>query len=183
METLAKWTISDYHQMIRSGILENRQVELLAGEVHLKVREDPPHTFYGGSLADEFRHCLGDRALVREARPVTFADSEPEPDIAIVWGSWENYRHQHPQAEDIFLLVEISASSLTKDLGMKKAIYAAAGVRDYWVLNLAARKLIIFRHPADGDYREKQELSQGAIAPLAFPDVKISLDRLFQQSV
>lgn len=180
METLAKWTVADYHQMIRAGILEGRQVELLAGEIHQMVPEDPPHTFYGGSLADEFRRCLGDRALVREARPVTFADSEPEPDIAIVQGIWENYRYHHPQAEDIFLLVEISASSLAKDLGTKKAIYAAAGIRDYWVLNLAKRQLIVLRHPEDGDYRERQELREGSIAPLAFPDVEISLDRLFQ---
>ena len=89
-----------------------------------RTPEGPPHTFYGGSLADFFRLSLGNRALVREAHPITLEDSEPEPDIAIVRGGWANYRLRHPRAEEIYLVVEISESSLVKDLERKKLIYA-----------------------------------------------------------
>ncbi len=182
MNTLAKWKVSDYHRMIQAGILQDRHVELLAGEIHEMTPEGAAHTFYGGSLADFFRERLERQALVREARPITLADSEPEPDIAIVRGKWTDYRHRHPQAEEIFLLIEISESSLNKDLEQKKSIYAAAGIQDYWVLDLKQLQLIIFRNPQGDDYQLQQELSKGTIAPLAFPKIKISLDRLFQAS-
>lgn len=92
METLAKWTVDDYHRMIASGILDDRRVELLAGEIHEMTPEAPIRTFCGGSLADYFRDRLNRQALVREARPITLTDSsEPEPDIAIVRGSWSDY--------------------------------------------------------------------------------------------
>lgn len=73
MNTLVKWTVTDYHMMIEAGILKDRHVELLAGEIHEMAPETPPHTFYGGSMADFFRGCLGNRALVREAHPITLA--------------------------------------------------------------------------------------------------------------
>lgn len=126
MKTLARWTVEDYHRMIEAGILEGRQVELLAGEIYEMTPEGPSHTFYGGSLADYFRNGIAQRGLVREARPITLADSEPEPDIAIVQGTWTQYRHRHPGLQEVFLLVEISDSSLAKDLEQKKSIPAAA---------------------------------------------------------
>lgn len=128
METLAKWTVEDYHRMIASGILDDRRVELLAEEIHEMTPEAPIHAFCGGSLADYFRTCLNRQALVREARPITLETSEPEPDIAIVRGSWSDYRERHPGSDDIYLVVEISNSSLTKDLEQKQPIYAAAGI-------------------------------------------------------
>jgi Uma2 family endonuclease len=73
MSLLLKWTVADYHRMIAAGILSDRPVELLAGEIYEMPPEGPPHSFYGGSLADYFRECLGKRALVREARPITLA--------------------------------------------------------------------------------------------------------------
>lgn len=182
MTILAKWTVNEYHRMIQVGILQDRRVELLAGEIHEMTPEGPPHTFYGGSLADFFRYRLGNRALVREAHPITLADSEPEPDIAIVRGSWPNYRQRHPGPEDIFLLVEISDSSLTKDLELKKSIYAAAGIQEYWVLDLTKLRLIMFRNPQRDNYQSRQEFQEGAIAPIAFPDIEILLSQLFQVS-
>lgn len=180
MTILAKWTVADYHQMIEAGILEGRQVELLAGEIYEMTPEGPPHTFYGGSLADNLRDRLGRRALVREARPITLAESEPEPDIAIVTGAWTQYQHRHPGPADTLLLIEVSDSSLSKDLEQKKSIYAAAGILEYWILDLTAQQLIVFRNPDGKDYRSRQDLRVGTIAPLAFPDLQISLSQLFQ---
>lgn len=165
--------------MIQAGILKDRPVELLAGEICQMTPEGPSHTFYGGSLADIFRNCLGNRGLVREARPITLTDSEPEPDIAIVRGAWADYRHRHPGARDIFLVVEIFESSLAKDLQHKRAIYAAAGIEEYWILDLTKRRLIVLLDPEAGDYRSQQTLAEGIVAPIAFPDLKVSLNQLF----
>lgn len=181
MDTLVKWTVNDYHLMIEAGILKDRHVELLAGEIHEMAPEGPPHTYYGGSMADFFRGCLNNRALVREARPITLADnSEPEPDIALVRGTWLNYRLRHPSPEEVFLLVEISQSTLASYLDIKKAVYAAAGIPEYWVVDLVNSLLIVFRNLRASNYLSRQELNNGDISPLMFPDIKISLTELFQ---
>jgi Uma2 family endonuclease len=180
MGLLLKWTVADYHRMIEAGILSDRQVELLAGEIYEMTPEGPPHSFYGGSLADYFRECLGKRALVREARPITLANSEPEPDIAIVQGTWADYRYRHPGPEEIFLVLEVSESSLAKDLEQKTGVYAAANIPEYWVLDIAAQRLIVFRNPVGANYQSRQEFQIGTISPLAFPEITISLSQLFR---
>ncbi|MBE9191092.1 Uma2 family endonuclease [Gloeocapsopsis crepidinum LEGE 06123] len=179
METLAKWTVDDYHRMIASGILDDRRVELLAGEIHEMTPEAPIHTFCGGSLADYFRDRLNRQALVREARPITLTSSEPEPDIAIVRGSWSDYRERHPGANDIYLVVEISNSSLTKDLEQKQPIYAAAEIQEYWILDLTTLQLIVFRDPQGNKYQSRQDIKTGIVSPLAFPEITISIEQLF----
>jgi Uma2 family endonuclease len=179
METLAKWTVEDYHRMIASGILNDRRVELLAGKIYEMTPEAPLHTFCGGSLADYFRDRLNRQALVREARPITLTDSEPEPDIAIVRGSWSDYQDCHPTPEDIFLVVEVSNSSLSKDLEHKQPIYAAAGIQEYWILDLTTLQLIVFRAPHGNEYQSRQNIKAGIVSPLAFPEITILVEQLF----
>jgi Uma2 family endonuclease len=178
MKTLATWTVKDYHQMIAAGILSNRRVELLSGEIVEMPPEGPLHTFYGEDLADYLRSCLTGRALVREARPITLENSEPEPDISVVKAPRTNYKERHPYAEDVFLLIEVSNTSLTKDLELKKALYASVGIPEYWIIDLKNKQLIVFRSPQGNDYFSKQEMTQGKISLLAFPDVEVSVDRL-----
>lgn len=178
MQTQVKWTVEDYHRMIEAGILRDRNVELLSGEIHQMAPEGPSHTYYGGSLADRFRDQLAGRALVREARPITLADSEPEPDVAIALGTWEDYRFRHPHAAAVLLVVEISETSLTKDLEVKRAIYAAAGIEDYWIFNLRQPQLIVLCEPQNGDYQSEVRLQEGTLSPLAFPDLTFSVSQL-----
>jgi len=179
MKILTKWAVEDYHQMIEAGILQNRAVELLAGEIVEMSPEKPSHTFYGEELADYLRVSLTGKALIREARPITLANSEPEPDIAVVKSPRERYRFCHPQPEDIFWLIEISDSTLAKDLQLKSTIYAAAGIEEYWILNLQKKQLIVFRSPQGREYLSQQIITQGTVSPLAFPEVEVSVERLF----
>ncbi len=175
MQTRVKWTVEDYHRMIEAGLLCDRNVELLQGEIHHMPPEGPPHTFYGGSLADRLRSKLGNRTLVREARPITLSDSEPEPDIAVVRGTWDDYRYRHPNAKEVLLAIEISDSSLAKDLNEKRIIYATASIPEYWVLALNQPELIVLRDPQDGNYQSEARLQQGSISPLAFADITFSI--------
>jgi Uma2 family endonuclease len=104
--------------------------------------------------------------------------SEPEPDLAIVeFKVWE-YEEYHPYPENIFWVMESSNTSLKKDLEVKDKVYAAAGIQEYWVVNLPAKKLVVFRDPIDGDYQSKQTYTTGTISPLAFSDVMVSIDVL-----
>lgn len=177
--TTAKWTLDDYHQMIASGILDHRRVELLSGEIVEMAPEGPEHAYLGDETGKYLGALLGDRARVREGWPITLApNSEPEPDIAVVRSLGEVYRHRHPYAEDSFWVIEFSNTNLAKDLKPKRQLYASAEIPEYWVVNLRARLLVVLRDPREGDYRQEEKLSQGTVAPLAFPEVALSVSRL-----
>jgi Uma2 family endonuclease len=81
----------------------------------------------------------------------------------------------HP---DIFWLIEFSQATLDKDMSQKKAIYAEAGIQEYWLVNLKDFHLKVFRDLIDNNYNEELTLKTGAIASLAFPNIKIEVERL-----
>ncbi len=115
--------------------------------------------------------------------PITLADSEPEPDIAIVRLPESAYFERHPWAADIYWIVDVAKSSLKTDRDLKAEIYAIAGIPEYWLLeHLVGQRLTVFSTPQAGHYTEEQTLGTGAIAPLAFPDVKVSVERLLIQA-
>jgi Uma2 family endonuclease len=178
--TLAKWTIADYHQIIETGVLADRNVELLNGEIVEMPSEGVAHAHLNTRGRKIFQQLLGDRADVRDAKPITLPEhaSEPAPDLAVVQLPDDIYATHHPYPENIFLLVEYSYSSLAKDKELKRKLYAKAGIIDYWVVNLQDRQVIVHRDPVDGDYRSTQTLTSGSIAMLAFVDVSIAVDQL-----
>ena len=177
----AKWSIDDYHLMIGAGVLDDRSLELINGEIIEMSPEGVAHSYCRGT-AKYLRSILGDRAEISEAHPITLPnnDSEPEPDIAILRTPDTLYQTRHPFPEDIFWLIEIASSTLAKDLGVKRDLYAQAGIPEYWVMNLQALELIVFRDPIANKYRSEICLSGGNISPLAFPDVSIDISRLFR---
>ena len=175
-ETLAKWTIDEYHQMVAAGILDDRRVELLKGEIVEMSPEGEPHAYSSHEAADYLLDLLGKRVTIRQAKPITLPNhSEPEPDIAIVQRLGREYLEHHPHPQNIFWLIEYFKSSLSKDLEMKSKIYAEAKILEYWVVNLKRKQLIVFREPQDGDYASKSTLTEGAIHPLAFPEVAVAV--------
>jgi Uma2 family endonuclease len=177
--TTAKWTLDDYHRMIQVGLLDGRHVELLNGEIVEMPPEGPEHAYLGDEVGKYLNRLIGDRARVREGRPVTLPNRcEPEPDLAIVKLLGSVYRQRHPYAEDIFWVLEFSNTSLAQDVEVKRKIYASAEIRDYWVVNLKERHLKVFREPKDGDYASDSILTAGEIRPLAFPDIAVSVRRL-----
>ncbi|MEQ9234533.1 Uma2 family endonuclease [Coleofasciculus sp. E2-BRE-01] len=177
--TTAKWTIDEYHRMIAAGILEDRRVELLQGEIIEMSPEGEPHAYFSSEAGEYLMRRLSDRAMVRLAKPITLPNnSEPEPDIAIVQRLGREYLEHHPYPDNIFWLIEYSESSLEKDLEIKRKIYAQVGISEYWVINLKRRQLIVFRDPQDGEYASRSTLTGGRIYPLAFPDISISVDSI-----
>jgi Uma2 family endonuclease len=175
-----KWTLDRYHQAVAAGVFDEQAVELLKGELVVMPPEGEPHVVYLMSATDYLRHQLGERATIRESHPITLADaSEPEPDIAVVVPPIGRYLAHHPYPEDIFWLVEFANTTLDKDLGIKKEIYAAAGIQEYWVVNLKALYLKVFRELTPNGYRTELTLTEGAIAPIAFPDVQIEVKKMF----
>ncbi|MBD2012879.1 Uma2 family endonuclease [Microcoleus sp. FACHB-53] len=186
MKTLAKWSVDDYHRMIEAGILHDRRVELLAGEIVEMSPETPIHYNTAKRGAKYLEELLAGKADVRFNGPITLPDSEPEPDIAIVRLPESAYNDRHPGRDDICWVVEVAKTSLKKDLDLKTSIYASAEIQEYWILDLSARRMIVLREPQNGQYAKQQVIREGVIpfgiaslhAPLAFPDIQVSVERL-----
>jgi Uma2 family endonuclease len=178
--TLAKWTLEQYHQMIETGVLVDQRVELINGEIVEMPSEGPKHAYGTTKAADLLRKLLEGRAGIRDAKPITLPDraSEPEPDVAVIEPLGEIYALRHPYPENIYLIVEYSYTSLAKDKETKRQVYAGAGIREYWIVNLKDREVIVHRDPVDGDYRSVLSLTTGPLTLLTFPDVSIDVDQL-----
>ena len=173
---IAKWTLDEYHRMVETGLLDDRRVELIRGEIVEMAPEGKPHADFSTKAGNYLARLLGERAEIRPAKPITLPDqSEPEPDVAIVQCFDEEYLDHHPYPENIFWLIEYSDSTLAKDLNMKSSTYAEVGIPEYWVVNLKARSLIVFRDPQAGQYRSQSEYTTDTMPP--WPS-QISLFRL-----
>lgn len=177
--TAYKWTIEAYHQAIAAGCFADQPVELLRGEIVLMAPEREIHAFYNSEVADYLKGLLGNRAKIRDAKPITLANnSEPVPDIAVVKPLGKVYLEHHPYAEDILWLIEFSKATLKKDLTEKKAIYGEAGIGEYWVVDLKNRVLWVFRDWENGVYGTELRLRDGTVTPLAFQDIAIPVQGL-----
>lgn len=162
--------------MVEMGLFRDEHVELLEGAIVHMSPHGPDHDDTVTRLNKVLVRALGDRADVRPQCAFGTEDSEPEPDLAVV--APRSYRDAHP--ERAFLIIEVSGSSLNKDRGPKARIYASAGVREYWVVNLEARQLEVHRDPRDGSYSRIDILRAGQRVALSeFPDVEIDVESLF----
>jgi Uma2 family endonuclease len=101
---------------------------------------------------------------------------QPQPDVALLRPRADDYTTSHPVAADVLLMIEVADTSLSYDRDTKSPVYALAGILDYWILDLAGRRLLVLRDPVDGAYRTVRILgSEDSVQPLAFPDVTISV--------
>ena len=181
--TVRRWTRAEYDRMIDCGILdEDEHVQLVAGEILLMAPQKSPHATATGLGHDVLQLITGPGFHVRMQLPLALGvDSEPEPDLAVVRGLWRDYRAAHP--DNAVLIVEIADSTLSFDRRQKGSLYARAGIADYWIVNLVARVLEVYRSPAPDTsaplgfaYNERLRLTEGdSISPLAFPAASIAV--------
>jgi Uma2 family endonuclease len=174
-----KLSIEEYHRIVAAGVFSDRRIELIEGELVELSPETPYHANRNHKLYKYLLSVFYNFADVRSSHPVTLKNSEPSPDIVLAKLPDSCYDNRHPTPEDIYLLMEISFSTLDYDLEEKKKIYADSGISEYWVLDLKNEQLIVFRQPLGGDYQQKIELTKGAINPLAFPEIKLKVRQLF----
>ncbi len=176
--TLIKWTVEDYHRMIEAGILDDRHVELIAGEIIEMSPEGTFHRFLNHRGVKYLRSILGNQAEIMEAHPITLLDSEPEPDVTIVRTPDTLYLNRHPYPEDIYWIIEISGSTLHKDLIDKKTLYARFNIPEYWVIDINNKMLYVFQNPQGDDYQITKTYQEGIIYTLAFPKAEIDVKKL-----
>jgi Uma2 family endonuclease len=175
-----RWTRTQYYQM--GELLAGKRVELIEGEIIEMSPVYSPHVT-GVMLTDEvLRAAFGKGWVIREEKPLSLgADSDPEPDLAVVPGKLRDYKDAHPTTAA--LVIEVSESTLGYDRNQKASLYAKAGIADYWVVNLVHRQVEVYRRPiADAaapygfSYGELSIFKEGdTVAPLAKPKVKIAV--------
>lgn len=171
-----RWTREEYHRAADLGIFgPEERLELLDGEIIVKVTHNPPHAFALLATVDALSAAFGTDHHVRSQLPLVLDDaSEPEPDVIAVSGKRANYLQDHPRTADVLLLVEVSDSTLAYDRGRKRTAYARAGVREYWILNLIDRQLEVYRNPSGARYRRSAIYREGdVVSPLAAPNAVI----------
>jgi Uma2 family endonuclease len=176
-----RWKRVEYDRLIETGFFQpGDPIELLGGQ--LIVAEPQGSAHYTAIMAAEeaLRRAFGPGWHVRTQGPVALDDeSEPEPDVAVVPGSFRDYAGEHPSRP--VLVVEVSESSLSLDRHHKESLYARALLADYWIVNLMDRVLEVHREPgADATspfgwrYRSVGAFGPDAsVSPLAAPGARI----------
>lgn len=176
--TTYKWSIEEWHDLVESGVLAGKRVELLEGEIIEVSPEEIPHRNTNHKVVKYLRELLNGVAEVYESHPITLDNSEPEPDVAIVRLPESIYDIHHPYPQDVYWLIEISNRTLDRDLEQKATTYARNGIGEYWVIDLQNNKLIVHTQPQSDRYSQIVEYKTGTISPLAFTQITIPLNRL-----
>ena len=173
-----RWTRDEYYRAWKAGIFgPEERLELLDGEILQKMTPLPPHATAMSKTAHVLATAFGPGCYVRQQLPITLNDhGEPEPDVLVVPGTPDDYATRHPGPSDVRLLVEISDTTLRLDQGRKQKSYARAGIPEYWVVNLPARRLHVYREPTETGYQSVTYFGEKeSVAPLAAPDASISV--------
>jgi Uma2 family endonuclease len=177
-------TLAMYDRMIAAGVFdpaEAHRVELIGGELQMMSPIGDRHADAVDWLV-RWSTLAIDRQplLVRVQNPLAIPGSEsaPQPDIA--WVTLRRYADRRPLPEEVSLLVEVADTSLEFDTSVKASLYAAAGIADYWVVDLVSRAVIVFREPRSGGY-ESRSTHRGdqLVRPLARPEAALSPAELF----
>lgn len=175
-----RWTVPAFYKAIEAGLFAHpERLELIRGEIIERVSPQlPPHSSGTMRAVREARRAFGVGFVVRSQMPLDVdKESEPEPDVLVVIGDESDYDRRQPRVEEVRLLIEVSDATLRRDTGSKAALYAEAGVTDYWVLNLQGRCVEVCRDPAPmpdkplgWGYKSVKRCTEGeSIAPLHAP--------------
>jgi len=179
-----RWTRAECEMLVSHGFLGYQRLELVEGELISKMGKKRPHSNAARSLYGWLLQVFGFKfVLNEESIDVAATDNpinEPVPDIVVINGEFSTFVSQNPGPNDIRLLVEIAHSSLTFHPTTKAALYARAGIVEYWVLDVGKRRLLVHRDPALGRYTTITACEEHeSVAPLTTPDNEFPITSLF----
>ena len=174
-------TVAEYDRMTELGFFAaDERVELLNGEIVKVMAKGTKHAILNDSIVDVFKEKFGKKVYVRNQNPIVLDDfSEPEPDIILAQPPRTKYLEQHPTSEDIYLVMEISDSTLYQDRETKSLAYSRAGITQYLLLNVREQTIEDYREPAKDGYGFKKTHRSGDKFTLsAFPETELAVDEM-----
>jgi Uma2 family endonuclease len=175
--------VDEYHRMIEAGSLgEDDRVQLIAGAIVAMTPQGPAHALAIQNLTRLLAQGLPSDLALRPQLPLTLLDdSEPEPDLAVVRLDDARSREHHPRTA--LLVVEVAGDSLRLDRQTKAALYARAGIPEYWIVNLEESTVEIYRDPdpETGSYRAQAIVSsERTLAATGVPGLRIDVADIFR---
>ena len=176
MERALPTTVEQYHALFAQGLIPEN-VELIEGIIIEKMPKSPLHSYLLSKLMGKLQAVAVGRFFVRSEQPITCRRSEPEPDLALVVGSPDDYISGHPQTAEI--AIEIAISSVEIDR-RKASIYAEAGVREYWIVLPETRQIEVHTNPMQARYAVRRIFTEEqTVASEVLPDFRVELAELF----
>jgi Uma2 family endonuclease len=175
------FTVEDYYRMVDAGILrEDERVELIKGEILVMAPIGSKHMYSVNEFTERFVVALAGRAIVSPQNSVRLSmRSQPQPDLALLRPRRDRYYFGVPAPEDVFLVVEVSDTTLSYDRDTKLPLYAEWGVPEVWIVNLTGRSIIVARDPSEAGYRHVETVPDGGtVSPAAFPDIVLPVHDL-----
>lgn len=169
-----RWTRKQCATLRDAGFLTGRY-ELIDGEILSKMGQKPAHAYVIQAFLAWLTGLFG-ADYTRIQATIDLSDTspdydEPEPDAAVTAQPYTFFTDRHPRPEDLLLLIEASDTTLRFDLNAKANLYASAAIREYWVIDITGRRLIVHRQPSPEGYREIMVYNAAeSAAPLARPD-------------
>ena len=149
-------TVADLYRLYKEhGPSSTHRMELIDGEIIDMMPPGPFHSASNSRIHRVIARLLPADLRLRCQEPFALTrHNQPQPDLCVVLARDDEYALAHPNPDDIRLVIEVSDSSLEYDLNTKRLIYAKAEIEEYWVIDVQARVLHLFRRPWHGDYTE-----------------------------
>jgi Uma2 family endonuclease len=181
-----RWTRAECDSLDALGLLNEQHLELVEGELIDKMGKNRPHVnalvLIQGWLIQVFGIRLVNPEAPIDVSPEDSPSSAPEPDLIVLKRDISYFRSANPGPQDLYLVVEIADTTLYFDLATKAALYARAGIEDYWVLDVSGRRLIVHRQPQAGKYTSVLIYNeQESVAPLAAPQAMFKVADAFPE--
>lgn len=169
-------SVEEYHRL--GEFNENgRRTELIRGIIIEKMSKSPLHASLAKRLYDKLSALLPKGFVIRREDPLTLADSEPEPDIAVVLGSEGDFFQAHPRTAALVIEVAVTSPTLDRE---NASLYAEAAVTEYWIVLAEARQVEVYSEPLRGIYQRKQMFGAAEMVEChAVPGVRLRLSDVF----
>ena len=169
-------SVKEYHRLDEFNE-HGRRTELIRGILIEKISKSPLHSSIAKRLYDWIKPLLPRGFIVRREDPITLADSEPEPDIAVVRGSEADFLNTHPTTAELVIEVAVSSPALDRE---SASLYAEAGVTEYWIVLGRERRVEVYRQPLNGNFQDMRVLGpDDMLECAAVPALRIRVSELF----
>lgn len=158
------FTIADYHKMGMAGILPERGIELINGEIIKMSPIGTKHNATVNKLNKRLAKILDEQIIIQGQGPFIANDlSEPEPDIALLKYREDFYENELPHGKDIFLIIEVADTTFAYDTKVKLPLYAQSGIPEYWVIDLNKKQVHVYWDMLENAYQQSKVYRSGEV--------------------